>query len=537
MKDQRRFLLLSLASIFVFAGCDSRAPESEPLVEPELRSDGFAPVAEHLHLGGGGYLFLDTAGFAESFAEKIESFIADLPQEALTEMSGAAGVGTGPALAMLKNFPFKAVMEDLGLTSVEAFGTSYYRKRDDDYRRSSFIHMPDGAAGLFALGGGDNQAFDAIEYAPADTDVFLSTDFDARRFHGIVENIAVRILGETGRKQLNSTLGRPIPGATGAGSPTVKNLVEQFPTRHNVILRLGEAKEVPDLPVAAPAVSAVVLLENRRGSAIDALESRLRKAGGLTQTKEIEGVTVYYTENESELPFLERPAVAIDRENERYFFTNKLSFLEECFAAGGALAESEEYRGAVAELPEEGTSLLYLSGKLYTEWASFRQRILREEPLAGFFFGAYSFYFPFLMAEARDSGTARVTTHLPDGILTRSNWGSASLAGSTMGANQQQAAMAVGLVAAMAIPAFEKVRETSREKTITNNLRMLASGADQYFLENGVTEVRTEELLGEDGYFRSFEPIAGESYPERISTEMDALTATLPDGDTISIPF
>ena len=45
----------------------------------------------------------------------------------------------------------------------------------------------------------------------------------------------------------------------------------------------------------------------------------------------------------------------------------------------------------------------------------------------------------------------------------------------------------IGLLAAMAVPAFQKVRSTSQEKTILNNLRQLASGADQHFLENGVT--------------------------------------------------
>jgi len=43
----------------------------------------------------------------------------------------------------------------------------------------------------------------------------------------------------------------------------------------------------------------------------------------------------------------------------------------------------------------------------------------------------------------------------------------------------------IGLLAAMAIPAFQKVRETSQKKTMINNLRQIASGADQYFLEEG----------------------------------------------------
>ena len=47
----------------------------------------------------------------------------------------------------------------------------------------------------------------------------------------------------------------------------------------------------------------------------------------------------------------------------------------------------------------------------------------------------------------------------------------------------------IGLLAAMAIPAFKKVRESSIEKTVLNDGRMLGAAAQQYFMENGVTTV------------------------------------------------
>jgi type IV pilus assembly protein PilA len=45
----------------------------------------------------------------------------------------------------------------------------------------------------------------------------------------------------------------------------------------------------------------------------------------------------------------------------------------------------------------------------------------------------------------------------------------------------------IGLLAAMAIPAFQKVRSSSQDKTVLNNARQLSAAADQYFLENGVS--------------------------------------------------
>jgi type IV pilus assembly protein PilA len=74
----------------------------------------------------------------------------------------------------------------------------------------------------------------------------------------------------------------------------------------------------------------------------------------------------------------------------------------------------------------------------------------------------------------------------------------------------------IGLLAAMAIPAFQKVRTTSQEKTIVNNLRQLASGADQYFLEYGVTEVTSSQLTGTNSYVKSFSLVTNETYTSPI---------------------
>ena len=94
----------------------------------------------------------------------------------------------------------------------------------------------------------------------------------------------------------------------------------------------------------------------------------------------------------------------------------------------------------------------------------------------------------------------------------------------------------IGLLAAMAIPAFQKVRETSQTKTILNNLRQLASGADQYFLENGVTEVASALLIGTDSYVKTFNSVtANDQYTTTISQGTD-ISADL-NGTTISIDF
>ena len=71
----------------------------------------------------------------------------------------------------------------------------------------------------------------------------------------------------------------------------------------------------------------------------------------------------------------------------------------------------------------------------------------------------------------------------------------------------------IGLLAAMAIPAFQKVRQASQDKTVLNNARQLSAAADQYFLENGVSSVASTNLVGATNYVKAVNTVAGETYP------------------------
>ena len=71
----------------------------------------------------------------------------------------------------------------------------------------------------------------------------------------------------------------------------------------------------------------------------------------------------------------------------------------------------------------------------------------------------------------------------------------------------------IGLLAAMAVPAFNKVRTSSVDKAVMNNARQMAAAADQYFLENGVTTVLSGSLVGSTNYVKALTAVASETYP------------------------
>lgn len=75
----------------------------------------------------------------------------------------------------------------------------------------------------------------------------------------------------------------------------------------------------------------------------------------------------------------------------------------------------------------------------------------------------------------------------------------------------------IGLLAAMAIPAFQKVRTASQDKAVLNNARQIAAAADQYYLEYGVTTVAKTNLIGSSAYIKNLATVAYEVYPDHYT--------------------
>ncbi|MBM3853886.1 MAG: prepilin-type N-terminal cleavage/methylation domain-containing protein [Verrucomicrobia bacterium] len=71
----------------------------------------------------------------------------------------------------------------------------------------------------------------------------------------------------------------------------------------------------------------------------------------------------------------------------------------------------------------------------------------------------------------------------------------------------------IGMLAALAIPAFQKVRTASQDKAVLNNARQMAAAADSYFLESGATFAESSSLVGATNYVRTLNTVAGEAYP------------------------
>jgi type IV pilus assembly protein PilA len=80
------------------------------------------------------------------------------------------------------------------------------------------------------------------------------------------------------------------------------------------------------------------------------------------------------------------------------------------------------------------------------------------------------------------------------------------------------AAVQAALAALVAAQEQEMAEQARIDKTVLNNLRQIAQGAEQYFLEAGVSSVTSVALVGTNSsqYVKRFATVAGEAYPEVI---------------------
>jgi type IV pilus assembly protein PilA len=85
----------------------------------------------------------------------------------------------------------------------------------------------------------------------------------------------------------------------------------------------------------------------------------------------------------------------------------------------------------------------------------------------------------------------------------------------------------IGLLAAMAVPAFQQVRKSSSEKAALNDLRQIAAAADQYFLDNGATQVTVTTSLVPT-YVKAL--TTTNTYPGSVTSTMTSIVATTPFG-------
>lgn len=483
----------------------SAAPEPSKattvaVVKESERSRHFMAVNQQLELGGTLYGYVDVDGDVLKLAGTFT--------ELMKQMAGQKGF---PAPQLKQDYGELATM--LGLTDIKAAGFSSVPDGTGFFRNRAFIYIPSERRGLLAGLGGKPGPFQRVGLAPANTDFYFESEVDLPAVYSTILDAAAKIAGEKGAQSIEAELKRT--GEKAAFS--LYNFIQGLKGRATMVVRFDPDKQlrVPGRqPLALPSTSFVICLDGVAAS----VEPTLAQSAKMFRISEEGGVKYY--EFAMPLP-LEgiKPVFAI--EGGAVYFATSRTFLQECRAGQGGLATQPEFKAALAHVGDTGNGLMYVSPRFF-------EQLRRVETLN-----------PQMPAETKqavamamrwiprtDRPLVTVRTNLPEGILINSYW--------NRSLKQEIALVSVynpvtiGLMAGMAIPAFQKVRQSSQEKAVINNLRQLSAAADQYYLETGKTTATYDDLVGPTKYVRQLNPVAGEDYRTVIFKANTALRVQVP---------
>ena len=501
--------------LFLLAACSRRPetgatakPASVQLVPEGERSRHFDAVNGRLELGGTLYAYADVDGDALAFAGNVQALVRQIAM-------------AQPKAAAFAKQDFKALFTEIGLNDVKAIGLSSVREAGGTFRNRAFLYTPEGRHGIFAVFGGQPGRFVGARLAPPDTDFYGEHEFDVTALYDTVKSVIAKVNGPEAAAGFEEQVKKV--GAKAMFS--LLDLIEGLNGRVTIIIRLDPVRNVAlsgANPVNVPAFSALVMVDGigpvveralaARTADLEASQEGTRRLFTYKGTPPIEGL---------------RYVLAVD--GKTLYAASSAEFLRECIQRKDGLDTTPSFSSALAALGPEGNGLTWISPRFVSRLRDLGAINSQVNPQVRRVFDNFALNLPVV-----SQPLLSVRTNLPDGILIRSSWNRSLKADIAMFTIYNP--VTVGLLAAMAVPAFEKVRANSQTLAVYNNLRMLSAAADQYYLENGVSSTDFDSLVGPNKLIKSVTPVAGEDYRSLTFRQGLPLTVHLPDGRVISYP-
>jgi type IV pilus assembly protein PilA len=486
-------------SIFAAAGPVLAADaDAVALVKASERSSHFAAVQPHLELGGTLYAYADVDGDVLQFADTLRGMMEQM----------AAGQ---PQAAPFLKQDYRALFTTLGFDDVKAFGLSSVPESDGMYRNRAFFHMPDGRHGLLAGLGGSPSAPTMLKFAPAGTDFYGENELNLAEVYQTVKAVVTKVGGDASANLMEQKINE----AGAAASISWLDLINRWKGRCAMIARFDADKTLTLPGFVLPQPSLLIVVEG----IAPAFEPVLKKARTM-KLVEAKGRKIYSSAQPLPMPGLD-PVIVI--EGTTLYLATTPAFFNECLDHKSGLAQTPEFQKAFARIPATGNSLGYISPSFFDRLADLQRLNPNMAP-------QNAQTLKFLLQTMPKSAQPLITmrTNLADGVLVQSSWNRSLKQDVAVFAMYNP--MTVGLMAAMAIPAFQKVRTASQDKAVLNNLRQIAAASDQYYLEHGVDNVELDQLVGPDKYIKVLNPVTGEDYSELVLKQGEPLVVHLPDG-------
>jgi type IV pilus assembly protein PilA len=498
MKKHLQRMAVWLGAIFIGAVAAPAAADTVPLVKASEQSGHFAAVQKHLELGGTLYGYADIDGDVLKLADSLRGIMEQL-------------AAAQPEAAPFLKQDFRTIFTMLGFDDIKAVGLSSVPEGNGAFRNRVFFLTPSGRHGLLAGLGGAPAPHALVKLAPTGTDFYGEAEVDLAEVYQTIKAVVTKVGGETAANLMEEK----IKQAGVPASISWLDVINGWKGHSALVLRLDPEKTLALPNMVIPQPSFLLCVEGV-GPAFEPMLKKLpplklavvggRKIFSLAQPPPVPGIN---------------PVIVID--GKTLYLATTQAFFDECLNHKTGLAQTPEFEKALARVGATGNALAYVSPAFFDRLNDL-ERLNPNLPPQNL--QTLRMVLGNLPKPAQPLITVR--TNLPDGILVQSHWNRSLKQDVVLLAMYNPAT--VGLLAAMAIPAFQKVRTASQEKAVLNNLRQISAAADQYYLEHNVDTVELHELIGPDKYIRKLDLVVGEDYSELVLKQGEPLVVHLPDG-------
>lgn len=507
-----RFLPLLLSLLVLLTSC-TREENAVGLLPKEERAPQFDRVSNFLDLGGVFYAYMDLT----LEAENLGRVLTDIATKVRTSMPNV------PALPL----DFEKFMDATGFSGLDAVGMSSRELEDGYFHNRSILFFPEGVSGFFKVFGEMPHPFDSLDLAPATADLVAEISYRPGEIRNTVLAIGDSLAGAFGRGVIEAQLARPVP-ELGFRSPD--QLIDSIGNRIIVILDFHADESLPGGPWGSVPKTDILVAIDGITDLVESLKPTLEQH---PSAEWVDTDTGFEIRSNDPVPppydYLQ-PIIVADTQTKRLFLTTNRAYLEECLQNANKLKNTDEFRQAANLLPSDGVLFSYVSPEYSETVIRVMENMVSQNPMLE----AEFIDFIKMLVPSIPRPIASVTTVGPEGLYTASNLNYSHR--TTVASLAVQPVAIAGMMSAMAIPAFQKVRSTSQEKTIMNNLRQFASGGQQFVLEEGAREATYSDIVPE--YISTLNPVDGEDYTGLVVRSIGGtLSVTTQSGKTVEYTY
>jgi hypothetical protein len=448
-------------------------PGGKPGVSAEKNS--FREVTSKLDAGGDLYLYLGTEQWLNGISAKIAggrqllSAIPDLKQEDREHLSQVIDVLTN-------------LVKSSGIEDVSGVGLSSIAWEKDFYHTKAVVHHYPGKGEGFvwSLFGKKSHPLNGLDFMPTNTAMAMFSDLDIPLLWSVVR----KQVTQAGIPQVEEALGKATEGFEKATGLKWDQVLGSLGGEFGFALTLDETHKVSiplpgnDEPLEIPDPAFMLVAKVKDDTIFNRIDQALKKSGQQIFSTDKPNLKMRTLALPLPLPIQLGPTVAL---SEGYLFiaTTDLIIQNALAVKAGekpGLKTTTEFKRLARDVPTQGNHFTFLSERLGRTINAIQRRAMPMAAMAPT--GQQEILKSFLSSD-KSTVLYTVGANTDEGWLTVAN------------GNQHPAklflASAVApaaIVAAMALPAMAKARQSATRNACINNLRQIEGAKQTWALEN-----------------------------------------------------